>query len=288
MRTLLRDLTVFVAILWLFLPQRSWGKETPHIAVPPLMVLGGMGNQDAQLDKIYLEELQRRGIQPWQPVEVRAFLSEQPDGNCHLKDKCHGRLAQEVEASGTLIVTVSPYAREVVLNARVVRQDGTIAAEASQGRLYNPHPGTVPVELVRAEVRTALNEMNLGNGNSSALSLTQSSPSLSSPPPAAWWAFGASAVSLGGLTTVLIATAHDSKALQNRLDVYGRWGENDARAIQLRRRLNVEGTLTAVLVTTTAVGVAAGTLLWLGLPQKWLGLSVAPSSGAGLSVSGKF
>src|ERR1044072_5754227 len=86
--------------------------------VLPLVVVGGEGKEAKQYQSAFEAEVVKSGIDRANPKQVSSFLAQ--ESGCIRKDECLGRLARAVRAERVLLVTISPFSKEIVLTAKIV------------------------------------------------------------------------------------------------------------------------------------------------------------------------
>ncbi|HLL56149.1 MAG TPA: hypothetical protein VK447_21480, partial [Myxococcaceae bacterium] len=98
-------------------------------AILPLVVVGGEGKEAKQYQAAFESEVTKSSIDRANPKLVTGFLTQ--EANCIRKDECLGRLAKAVNAERTLLVTISPFAKEIVLTAKMIGLNGNVLNETA-------------------------------------------------------------------------------------------------------------------------------------------------------------
>jgi len=103
-------------------PESRW-------AVVPLVVVGGEGKEAKQFQSAFESEVGKSGLDRANPKLVTSFLSQEP--SCIRKDECLGKLAKAVNSERVLLVTISPFAKDVVLTMKIVGSNGQVINESA-------------------------------------------------------------------------------------------------------------------------------------------------------------
>ena len=133
---------VLLALLLTGVPALAAKSSTPpppptKWAIVPLVVVGGEGKEAKQFQSAFEAEVGKSGIDRANPKLVSSFLSQ--ESGCIRKDDCLGKLAKTVNSERTLLVTISPFAKEVVLTMKVVGTNGAVANESASTVNHGPN-----------------------------------------------------------------------------------------------------------------------------------------------------
>lgn len=135
-RKLFRGLSAAILTLVLLAGASAFAKGSSSSSsaakwvILPLVVVGGENNKDSkQYLSTFESEVSKSGIDRASPKQVSAFLSQEP--GCVRKDECLGKLAKALHAERVLLVTISPFSKEMVLTAKIVGANGSVLNESA-------------------------------------------------------------------------------------------------------------------------------------------------------------
>lgn len=112
----------------------------PTVALHPLLVIGGEGDETNPYASLLDAALTKHGVHPVHPDKVHRFLAQPSTSRCQ-DDACLGNLARAASADRALLVSISPYTPRLIVSARLVTASGMeVASVAGRDYLKGGHP----------------------------------------------------------------------------------------------------------------------------------------------------
>lgn len=312
-RALTRAIPLCIVCLALSLPVQA-----ASVAVHPLIVPGGQGDEAHLYGPLLMKALAKRGIQPAAPEAVARFLEKHP--GCE-DEGCLGELARAAGVERALFVSVSPYIREPLFSAQLVSHNGVevdtrtvsvlkkgrrsqavieegLETLISQVRFDAPEP-PAPAHPPASSPTVAQPSSPpkpptlTPNVTPSATALASALPAPSQSPSglriASYVTAGVGALALIGGATIALAARSDRARLEQMLDANG-FRPPTAEAASLDQSLHSRSQLTnGLLIGGGAALVASGAMFFLSRPSTEPSVSVtAGPDGAAAFVAGHF
>src|SRR4051794_38571080 len=117
---------IFLITALFALPSVALASADSVIAAHPLAVVGVSAAESEEFTTLYAAELAKLDVSLADSVLVRSFLEGQ-GGSCQGKEACLASLAKAAKANSALWVTLAPFTPKIVVSAKVVRSDGSVA-----------------------------------------------------------------------------------------------------------------------------------------------------------------
>jgi hypothetical protein len=289
------------------------------VAVHPLLVPGGQGDEAALYGPLLLKVLAQRGIQPAQPEAVSRFLEKHP--GCE-DDACLAALARAAGAERALFVSVSPYIREPLFSAQLISKSG---AEVDARTVSVLKKGRRIDAVIKEGLETLMAQVKFNAPEPAAPTVTTRPPEIENPdaptrhaavavpptalanpaapgpvsgpaarPPsglriASYVTVGAGVLALAGAATVALASRTDRAKLEQLSDGSGNRPPTP-EALALHDSLSSRTTLTNLLLIGGGAALAAGGAMFLlsrPSTEPVVSLAAGPG-GAAAFVAGHF
>jgi len=293
--------------------------QAATVAVHPLLVPGGQGDEARLYGPLLLKVMAQRGIQPAQPEAVSHYLEKHP--SCE-DDACLAALARAAGADRALFVSVSPYIREPIFSAQLISRSGAevdartvsilkkgrhIDAVIKEGletliaqvKFDAPEPAAPVVTTTPGKIdppagptkHAAVTAPPTSLANTAALAPASSLPSrpTSGLRIASYVTAGAGVLALAGAATIALASRTDRAKLEQLSDASGNVPPTP-EALALHDSLSSRSKLTnLLLIGGGAALVAGGAMFFLSRPSTEPVVSLAAGpGGAAAFIAGHF
>lgn len=276
------------ALAVLLFPFAAHASADIVIAAHPLAVVGVAPAESEEFSAVYATELARLNVDLADSVLVRSFLEGQ-GGSCQGKEACLAQLAKAAKANSALWVTLAPFTPKIVMSAKLVRADGSVARSVA-GLEFEKSARSPSSDDIRKACRKLFDTLRLtelelpslveedhGNGNSNPnANGNNPNPNVTNPPAAVTTTtertfksklgLGFAAAGLVGLGvgTVFALQNQSTGDEFERLYQSGHFSpDQSAELLRLKNQADSQRTISAIGFIGGAVLLGAGAYLYV-------------------------